>query len=463
MICARHGVPTKLTCVECETPICPDCAIRTEVGFKCPDHASRPVAKNRSLMGGLGLFLIVVALLSGYQLVRSSGTSKPATARCPTESAPDVGIGPQPAGGGHWREIAVPGLCGRYDAAVAWTGKEMLVWGGENCAGAACPSDQAPHLGDGAAYTPGTDKWRRLSAAPLAGREAAATAWTGTELLVWGGTTGQAVMADGAAYDPARNRWRTMAGSPLAARTASASAWTGKELLVWGGSDLADGAAYDPATDAWRPIAAAPLSGRSAAVSAWTGREMVVWGGVSLDGNREFADGAAYDPATDKWRPIAASPLAGRYGAATTWTGRELLVWGGNAAGSFPFPDGAAYEPGADRWRPLPASPLSARSAAGAVWTGKEMLVWGGVGAPGSAGGGGPLDQVLDQRTSLTPLNDGAGYDPATDKWRPLETVPLIGRGFPVVAWDGQGMIVWGGLVAVSSPASASDGARYTP
>ncbi len=462
LTCARHGVPTRITCVECDTPICPDCAIRTPVGLKCPDHATRPVKKSPSLLGGIGLLLVVAALISLFQLARHRGTATAARSRCPSQSAPDVGIGPQPAGA-HWQELAPPELCGRYDAAVAWTGNEMLVWGGESCAGAECPSDQSPHLADGSAYSPASDAWRHLARSPLAGREPAASAWTDKELLVWGGTTGQALMADGAAYDPARDRWRPLAASPLAARTASASVWTGKELLVWGGSDLADGAAYDPATNTWRPLAAGPLSGRSAAVAAWTGREMVVWGGVNLTGKQELSDGAAYDPATDRWRVIAASPLAGRYTPATTWTGRELLVWGGNALGAFPFDDGAAYDPAADRWRPLPAAPLAARSAAGSVWTGKQMLVWGGVGAPAPAGGGSPVDQVLQLSTAMTPLNDGAAYDPTTDSWRPLEPVTLLGRGFPLVVWDGHAMIVWGGLVAVDAPASASDGVRYTP
>ena len=82
-------------------------------------------------------------------------------------------------------------------------GAELLIWGGENCAGSACPFDQAPHLADGAAYNVLNDAWRKLPASPLSAREAAATVWTGSELLIWGGTSGQGLLADGAAYDPA--------------------------------------------------------------------------------------------------------------------------------------------------------------------------------------------------------------------------------------------------------------------
>ncbi|MGI8983933.1 MAG: Kelch repeat-containing protein [Acidimicrobiales bacterium] len=452
--CTRHLTPTRITCVTCDTPICPVCAIRTEVGLKCPDHASRPSAPTRSKWSALAVLLVLVAIVGFSQLARSTGRGDPSTPRCPTETAPDVGIGS--SGGGHWREMSPTSLCGRYDASAVWTGQELLVWGGESCAGAACPNDRAPHLGDGAAYNVANDAWRKLADSPLPNREAAATVWTGTEMLVWGGTTGQTLLADGAAYDPAEDTWRPLAASPLSPRTGSAAAWTGREMVVWGGSDTADGAAYDPAADRWRPIATGPLTGRSLPVVSWTGRELIVWSGS------RFRDGAAYDPAGDRWRTIAASPLAGRFAAASVWTGRELLVWGGDSEQTFVTDDGAAYDPATDQWRPLPPAPVGARAAAAVVWSGREMIVWGGVGQPG-AGENSPLDTIVERRTLLSPVNDGAAYDPAVNRWRTLEPVPLLGRGFPVAAWDGQGMLVWGGLVVVSSPASAAEGVRYTP
>ena len=453
--CTRHLKPTRITCVTCDTPICPQCAIRTEVGLKCPDHASKPPAPSRSRWSTFAIPLVFVLILGVAQLARTTGRGDPETPRCPTETAPDVGIGP--AGGGtHWREMSPSSLCGRYDASAAWTGQELLIWGGESCAGASCPNDGAPHLADGAAYNAANDAWRMLATAPLSGREAAATVWTGTEMLVWGGTTGQALLADGAAYNPAADTWRVLAGSPLSPRNGAGAVWTGREMVVWGGNDTDDGAAYDPAADRWRPIARAPLEGRTAPVVAWTGREMVVWAG------NEFDDGAAYDPAADRWRRIADAPVPGRSRGANVWTGRELLVWGGDNGHDFVADDGAAYDPATDRWRLLPRAPLGTRTAPAGVWTGRELVIWGGIGLPG-AGDNSPLDTIVERRTLLFPVADGAAYDPATNRWRTLEPVPLLGRGFPIAAWDGQGMILWGGLVVVSSPASASEGVRYTP
>lgn len=465
LTCVRHLKSTRLTCVTCDTPICPACAIRTAVGFKCPDHASKPAPARSSRFGAVVVIVGVLVIMGLMQLARSTGRGDPATPPCPTETAPDVGIGAK--GGAHWKEMAGSGLCGRYHAAQAWTGSELLVWGGENCAGAACPTFSAPHLADGAAYKPASDTWRKLAPSPLSARAPAATAWTGTEMLVWGGVTADGFLADGAAYDPARNRWRPMAASPLAARDATMSAWTGNELVVWGGGDLnqvyGDGAAYDPTADRWRTIADAPLARRSGGFAVWSGRELVVWGGIDAVALVEIRDGAAYDPAANRWRSIAASPLAGRDGAASVWTGKELLVWGGKTiGGAFLFGDGAAYDPAADRWRSLPLSPLTPRTLPGAVWSGRELVVWGGIGLPGASDNG-PLDRIIERRTLLTPIGDGAAYDPATNRWRPLEPVPLLGRGSPIAAWDGEHMLLWGGLVVVSSPASSAEGVRYTP
>ena len=461
LVCARHGTPTRLSCAECETPICPACAIRTPVGFKCPDHAWVP--KARRSRTGLVVLATVALLGGGFYALRTFSVERPFRATCPTRAGPDVGIGPE-GGGTTWKEIARSPLCGRFAAATAWTGKELLIWGGQNCAGAECPSSRAPRVADGAAYDPARNSWRKLAAAPMEARDAPATAWTGTEFLVWGGHGRDSSLADGAAYDPARDRWRAIAASPLGAVGGAASVWTDQELLVWGGDERADGAAYDPAADSWRALAPAPIAGRTEPVAVWTGSELIVWGGSA--GDQEFADGAAYDPQRDSWRRLAASPLTRRTGPAAAWTGLELVVWGGSGGGDV-FADGAAYNPSTDRWRTLPPAPVPARAGVLSVWSGRELLFWGGLGLAGDSGtdGGlavGPVGRRLAPDL-IVPRGDGAAYDPAANTWRRLEQVALLGRGNPVGAWDGKGLIVWGGVVLVESPASAADGARYTP
>ena len=87
--------------------------------------------------------------------------------------------------------------------------------------------------------------------------------------------------ADGFAFDAAARRWEPLPPSPLEGRSGSAFAWTGRELLIWGGWDggfrnppyFGDGAAYDPIARTWRMLPAAPIEARTA-FSVWTGEEI---------------------------------------------------------------------------------------------------------------------------------------------------------------------------------------------
>lgn len=204
---------------------------------------------------------------------------------------------------------------------------------------------------------------------------------------------------------------RTIAPGPLGRRAAHSAVWTGSDMIVWGGTPgndnvpAADGAAFDPATNTWRTIAAAPMEPRAGHSAIWTGSEMILWGGsAGPDGpsNGAQAHGAAYDPATDSWRPIAEAP-AGRLSHSVVWTGSEMIVWGGRTPGHAPSADGFAYAPLSDSWRELPPLPVEARASHSAVWTGSEMIIWGGSGS-------GPANGSAD----------GATYDPTDDSGRAL-------------------------------------------
>jgi hypothetical protein len=144
------------------------------------------------------------------------------------------------------------------------------------------PVDLAAELPEG---------WSELPAPPEV-RSGAATAWTGSELIVWGGYeyvgSNEDPDADGFAFDAATRRWEPLPPSPLAGRSDPAFAWTGRELLIWGGWDggfrdppyFDDGAAFDPLTETWRMLPPPPIGARTA-FTVWTGREMIVWGGIA--------------------------------------------------------------------------------------------------------------------------------------------------------------------------------------
>jgi hypothetical protein len=199
---------------------------------------------------------------------------------------------------GRWRPLSNYGALGaRAGCAAAWTGALMLVWGGTMFDGSS-----SRVFGDGAAYDPGADRWRPLSmvGAP-AGRRNMTGVWTGEEFVIWGGLGcggADGPCGDGAAYDPARDLWRRVSarGAP-SARFNHTALWTGGEMIVWGGGEgLRDGARYDPRADAWTPVSITDApAGRTQHVAVWTGAEMLVWGGS--DGHQLFrADGGRYTP-----------------------------------------------------------------------------------------------------------------------------------------------------------------------
>jgi hypothetical protein len=292
---------------------------------------------------------------------------------------------------------------------------------------------------------PGSAGWARLPGAPIAPRSEYAAVWTGKEMIVWGGYSGNTTLyGDGAAYDPATRTWTKLAAGPLAGRAGPVAVWTGEDMLIFGGSSTSaaysDGAAYDPATNTWRKLAPIPASlggnlSDSGSYAVWTGKVMVAWGFFERSGRRALA-AATYDPATNSWTTGTAAPAQAPTFGDAFWTGKRMIVWGSSfAAGdpgaglqgaTFGHLEGFAYDPATQKWSTLPASPLgrAGRNLTLAVWTGRYLVVGGG-----------------DSRTGRQ--KDAAAYDPATNSWMRLPDAPVgfEGNGTAPDIWTGASVI----------------------
>ena len=361
---------------------------------------------------------------------------------------------------GPWQQLASASMLAPRSAhKVAWTGQELLVFGG-----------YAPGrtFGDGARFHPKTGQWKSLPTEPgsASGRRAFSAAWTGKEWIIWGGAGGahgQPVLyGTGARYDLAADAWKPLSkeGAP-SPRFDHATVWTGKEMIVWGGYanepagwrggrepyHLGDGGRYDPATDSWKPVSMlnAP-SKRTAPSAVWTGTHLIIWGGLGEEG--PLGDGASYDPLDDYWRPLPKenAPSA-RWMHQLLWTGTEVLVLGGAESDGRSWPeDGAAYNPATRTWRRIKNAPMHAVLA----WTGHDVLAWGGyVDEHGRT-----QDPAVDRRKAQLGWDEAAvgsyrrmlqRYDPVKDAWTPLTAA----GGPPAVAgpgvWTGQGLLLFGG------------------
>ena len=258
----------------------------------------------------------------------------------------------------------------------------MIVWGGANY--------PAGDLNTGGRYNPTTDTWTATSTANAPAARASHTAvWTGSEMIVWGGEGcghGNCWFNAGGRYNPAMDSWTaTSTTNAPSARWDHTAVWTGSQMIVWGGTDQANylntGGRYNPATDTWTPTGLTNVPpGRVDHTVVWTGSEMIVWGGVDNSSN-DLNTGGRYDPSTDNWiaTSVGGAPSQ-RDSHSAVWTGSEMIVWAGS---QYPpgqdLNTGGRYNPASDGWTPsTTGNAPEAREHHSAVWTGSEMIVWGG-------------------------------------------------------------------------------------
>jgi N-acetylneuraminic acid mutarotase len=174
-----------------------------------------------------------------------------------------------------------------------WTGKQMIVWG-----------SVSPGRLQGIAYDPATGKWSMLPASPLghAGRDSMLAVWTGRYLVVGGGDNQAGLHKDAAAYDPVTNSWMRLPDAPVGfeGNGTAPDIWTGASVItiedgVPGGRPLS----LDLTTRSWSLGPKAPVPGRQEAHEFWTGSKVLVWGGGVSVGNsccKTVKPGYSYTP-----------------------------------------------------------------------------------------------------------------------------------------------------------------------
>jgi hypothetical protein len=344
-----------------------------------------------------------------------------------------------------------------------------------------------------------TYRWSELPKAPIAGRNGAATVWTGSEMVIWGGRPDLSLkdFDDGAAYNPATRRWRILSPSPLDARVPTTWVWTGSQLFVWGGEKgQVDGALYDPSTDSWRRTPTVPkVAAGSDATAVWTGHEieLLVWN----HGNPSVT-AWAYQPGDDGWTArgvITPRQDALIYRAAAASVDGVTYAW---VAWWFSTPpttrtDGAieissstavsGYALAGSRWRSVDtASSLGALgtvTAAGhQVISGPTTAAWGPSLGPAEMAPGQRIDPVTGDIAALPELNGRDAFDnyqvvwtgsvllgcgvttwqnsaeypagstaawqPGSARWQSLSRAPLVILDGVTGVWTGTEFLAWG-------------------
>lgn len=337
------------------------------------------------------LVLATVALVA-VLVVRSSGTEGPARL------------------GGTVAPIETSLNFRSQAASVALGDGTVLMWGGRSL------SPDSANV-----FDPTTRQWEHLPKAPGPGRFAATAVWTGTEALIWGGSTTTDPMrldASGIAWNPTARTWRKVPAAPVALASARGVVFPGGVLFT-GGSRLGSSKHIDLWLDlrtsrwtvvpntvqvlntAWHngqlvgtgPTPAAVGESGPATWSvvrydegrhAWSqaaGGLKTEWmalassGGtlsaVAVDGEKVRA--LVYEEPAQAWKEVAkAKPVSSvvtvepsGYPPATVWTGDRLLLGGGGGLVSW-RPDTRELSELVDR---------RLRSFGGTVvWTGKQVV-----------------------------------------------------------------------------------------
>ena len=361
--------------------------------------------------------------------------------------------------GDSWTPTAISGApSARQNHTMVWTGSRVIVWGGYFGGG---------RTQTGALYDPTLDSWTPTSTtnAPEA-RSNHSAVWTGTEMIVFGGFRFGA-LATGARYNPIADSWTAIPDEPGSfpdpptGRFDHVAVWTGSRMLVWGGTVVSGGeicetfrtntgATFDPVGNTWSTMVTigAP-SPRSRMVGVWTGSELLVWGGYSQTTNspgvcndRYWNDGGRYSLATG-WTPLPPTSLSARAYHLAVWTGSEMAVWGGSTGATY-FGTGARFNPALNGWLSMASTGApTARARATGVWSGDTLIVWGGY--------------------SGAAVGNGGVWKASTNAWFPMNPIgEPFARYDHAATWAGTAMVVFGGNPAtntggVYSPGDLSD------
>ncbi len=194
-----------------------------------------------------------------------------------------------------WTTIANPnpllGVNGRVAASAVWTGTQLFVWGGYRQQDGVSSTTHCEnrnyiiytYYNDWFKYTPSTGVYNHIIPNTLAPRGYHATAWTGTDMVIWGGSSQSEtveavhyqdytqtppvdywecssnyqapVYKSGATYNLSSNTWTYM-NPPAAVPNAAhpVMVWTGTDVIAFdkGGNKIQT---YAPSANTWNTVA----------------------------------------------------------------------------------------------------------------------------------------------------------------------------------------------------------------
>jgi len=301
-------------------------------------------------------------------------------------------------------------------------------------------------------------RWIKLAPIPESSEESTFVT-VGSKIFVIGGNpAGENKAPKGLVqeYDTAVDKWTKKKDMPQPTYQAAAAEYHGKIYLFGGAVQPASNGPnefptnnaweYDPAEDSWKALAPMPTA-RLAAVAAEVGGKIYVMGGASVHPGAKLASiglgtphrslevNEAYDPATNKWETRSLMPTARNRAAAGVVNGKIYVIGGRIGAANVTAGSNTdvveQYDPEKDSWGIAGLRMPTARSSMG--WATYQNRIY-------IAGG-----EILDAQMFAV-VRAVEAYDPATNQWSSLPTMPTARHGVNVAAIGNRIYVIGGHL-----------------
>lgn len=456
--CERHGEFTRLTCVDCGKPICPKCAVRTEVGLKC-EHDAAPAAipekalammrpSRAPLYLGLAGAAVVVVLIAVLLVISGGGGDTPPA------TPPPVGT---------WRQAPdLSSIRGTATATVLQNGKVLVAGGGVG----AIPVNAAE------VFDPASGKWSSTGTLNQARRGHQAAILPDGRVLVAGGRDADGEpMPSAEVYNPETGAWTETAPMSLGRIGHSLTALPDGRVLVAGGTSRGPSGAsggqtirpdasaevYDPGTGTWKATAPLRTARFEHTATALPDGKVLVTGGQGPDGSGKLTaldSTEVYDPAADGF--VSSTSLGEartNHAAVFLPASSTVLVVGGAGGPNADISLGSAelYDTRSGSWtRVSPLGSTRTGETATLLRDGR-VLVAGGEAA---------------QRGQRRSLNSSEVYDPGTREWRSAGDMacPRSEQAAVLIPSDGTVLVVAGdGAFPGQTPIAQGCVDRYLP
>src|SRR5579859_97722 len=206
---------------------------------------------------------------------------------------------------------------------------------------------------------------------------------------------------------PADPTWGTIAAYPTVVMDNSADFINGKEYSVGGlNSSFAlmnNGYVYDPGLNTWSPIANMPVAREKPGVAAVNGK-LVVSGGWNSSGT-PISETDVYDPSSDSWTTVSSNPHPATAPGVAVVGNDAYFVGGCSDSNCTASSNVEVYNTSSDSWSSAAPYP-HADSWLGCGAINGKVYCAGGV-------------------NGNTTYSDAYVYDPGSDSWSPIASLPI--------------------------------------